>query len=107
MQQHGDVELLFGELIKDLVALLFVGGVDVEVLRLAAGFLQVAADLGHVLEARLAVQVHAHDIIAGLRERPGRPFPKPARGPQDERPLRSFYLRVCGVWHGDIIADIR
>ena len=64
------------------------------------------ADPGHMLEARLAVQVNAHDIIASLRERPGCSLPEPARGPQDESPLRSFYLRVCGVWHGDIIADI-
>ena len=51
MQQDGDVELLLGELIEDLVALLFVGGVDVEVLRLTAQFFDVAADLGDMLEA--------------------------------------------------------
>ena len=107
VQQHGYVELLFREVRQNLVALFFIGRIDVEVQRLAPEPLDVAADLGDVLHARLAVQVDAHDIIASLRQRPGRPLPEPARGTQDERPLRSLYLRVCDVWHGDIIADIR
>ena len=107
MQQHGDVEFLFGQLGEDLGALRFVGRVDVEVLRLAAEFLDVAANLGHVLEAGLAVEVDAGDVVARLGERTRRAFTKSTGCPQNEGPFRALGLRVCVVWHGDIIADIR
>ena len=107
MQQHGHVQFLLRELRQDFVALLLVGGVDVEVLRLAAEFFYVAADFGDVLESRLAVQVHARDIIARLREGPGRAFAESTRGPENERPFRSLHLGVCSVWHGGIIAPIQ
>jgi len=57
-----------------------------------------------MLEARLAVQVNAHDIIASLRERLAAPSRTRSR-PQDERPLGVFTC-ACVVSAGDIIADI-
>jgi len=60
------------------------------------------------IETITSAQVDAVlDETAASFQALGRPFPEAARGPQDESPLRSFYLRMCGVWHGDIIADIR
>src|SRR5258705_12223150 len=102
-----DFQLRLGELRQLLVAFRFVGGVDVEVLVLATKLLDVAANLGDVLEARLAVEVDTHDIIARLGEGACRPFAETARGPENERPFRSSYLRVCGVWHGGKIAAPR
>jgi glucose-6-phosphate dehydrogenase assembly protein OpcA len=87
MQQHRDVELLFGQLGQDFVALLFVGRVDVEVLRLTAEFLDVAANLGHVLQARLAVEVHADDVVPRLRERARGALAESTRGAKDQGPL--------------------
>jgi len=91
----------------DLVALFLVGGVDVEVLRLATQLLDVPPDFGHVLEARLAVEVHTNDVITRLRERAGSALAEAARRSEDERPFRSLHLRVWGIGHGGIIASIQ
>ena len=57
-----------------------------------------------MLEAGLAVQVDADDVVPRLRERPRRSFTEPAGRPENQRPFGRLYLRVCVVWHGDIIA---
>src|SRR5213592_1812038 len=50
-------------------------------------FLDVAADLGDMLEAGLAVQVDADDVVPRLRERPRRSFTEPAGRPENQRPF--------------------
>src|SRR5437867_3958339 len=109
MQQHRDVQSLLRELAEHLVALLLVGCVDVEILRLAGPpapppFLDVAADLGSLLVSALPGAVDADDVVPRLRERPRRSFTEPAGRPENQRPFGRLYLRVCVVWHGDIIA---
>src|SRR6267378_4929460 len=104
MQQDRDVQSLLRELAEYLVALLFVGRVDVEVLRLTAEPLDIAADLGDMLEAGFAVQVDADDVVPRLRERPRRSLTEPAGCSENQGPFGRLYLGVCVVWHGDIIA---
>jgi len=95
------------ELGENLAALLFVGGVDIEVLRLATQLLDVPPDFRYVLEARLAVEVHTNDVVTRLRERAGSALAEAARRSEDERPFRSLHLRVWGIGHGGIIASIQ
>ncbi len=69
-----------------LLALVVVGGVDVEEVRLATGGRDAGADLLDVRHRLPAIEVDAEDVVAGGGELERRSFTEAARSAEDQGP---------------------
>jgi hypothetical protein len=85
---------------EDLCALLVVGRVGVEEVRLASERLDPRADLLHVAHAGAPVQVHARDVVPVLGEGQSGCLTETAAGAQDQRPALAF------VSHGVLLSHL-